>query len=179
MNCPTRWIVVECHDSFLEFPVVSMVKVTCANCGTEYDKNAYEVKRNERLGRANCCNRSCHAAYMNRSELKRRDRSERSGREQYGNNYASSLAVEKGLRYPVQAADESRVYSVELFRYEGKIRRSLHKWKQYATKREEIIERVGTLYPSVQVRVNLLRVVIYDDRKPRNVLKDTPVNLPV
>lgn len=157
--------------------MASMVKVICANCGTEYDKNAYEVKRNERLGRANCCNRSCHAAYMNKSELKRSDRSERSLREQFGNNYASSLAVEKGLRYPVQAADESRVYSVELFRYEGKVRQSLHKWKQYATKREEIIGRVKMLYPNVEVRVNLLRVVIYDDRKPRNVLKEVPVGL--
>jgi len=179
MNCPTRWIVVECRDSSLESPVAATIKVTCANCGTEYDKNAYEVKRNERLGRANCCNRSCHAAYMNKSELKRRDRSERSGREQYGNGYACINATDKRPTHPVLVADESRVYSVELFRYEGKIRRSLHKWKQYATKRKEIIERVETLYPGVQVRVSLLRVVIYDDRKPRNVLKCVPGDLPV
>lgn len=157
--------------------MASTVKVNCANCGKEHDKNAYEVKRNERLGRANCCNRRCHAAYMNKSELKRRDRAERSGREQFGNNYASSTAIVKGLSYPIQAADESRVYGVELFRYVNDVRQSLHKWKQYATKREEIIEGVKALYPNVQVRVNLLRVVIYDDRKPRNVLKSVPVDL--
>ena len=48
----------------------TMVELTCAVCGVTFKRLPYEVKRNERLGRANLCGRKCHAIHMNKSPAK-------------------------------------------------------------------------------------------------------------
>jgi len=47
------------------------VEVTCVVCEQPFLRDQYEVKRNARLGRANCCSRSCQAKHMNQSDKAR------------------------------------------------------------------------------------------------------------
>ena len=47
-----------------------MIELTCPICGETYLRDAYEAKRNARLGRRNVHNRACQATYMNRSDKK-------------------------------------------------------------------------------------------------------------
>ncbi len=46
------------------------IELVCPVCGNKFLRLPYEVKRNERLGRANLCGRKCHAIHMNRAPAK-------------------------------------------------------------------------------------------------------------
>lgn len=64
----------------------TMVIVDCATCGREFERDQYEVKRNKKLGRANCCSRHCQAIYMDKSPARRAYMSRKSRTKQWGKN---------------------------------------------------------------------------------------------
>lgn len=63
---------------------MAKVEVICEVCEKPFLRLPYEVKRNAKLGRANCCSRHCHAVYMNKSVAAREWRSQESSQNQFG-----------------------------------------------------------------------------------------------